>query len=221
MESRVQYLFLALTFFVASATVYAKDDGPLRENDDQTILDVVVDPGIKRNKVDERKIDSENFEVGIYAGVMSIEDFGSNNVYGIRAAFHISEDWFIEGALGQTQASETSWEDLSGNNLLTEEERTLTYYNASLGVNLFPGEVFLGKNRAFNTSYYLIAGIGGTEFANDRFFTYNFGGGFRLAATDWIAFHVDFRNHLFSHNIFGEDKSIQNLETHVGMTLFF
>lgn len=220
MESRIQYLFLACAIF-ASAIAQAKDDSPIRENDDQTILDVVVDPGIKRNKVDERKIDTENFEVGVYAGVMSIEDFGSNNVYGIRAAFHISEDWFIEGVLGETKASESSWETLSRIPRLSEEERKLTYYNASLGVNLFPGEVFLGKNRSFNTSYYLIAGIGGTEFAGDKFFTYNFGGGFRLAATDWIAFHVDFRNHLFSHNIFGEDKSIQNLETHMGMTVFF
>jgi hypothetical protein len=32
---------------------------------------------------------------------------------------------------------------------------------------------------------------------------------------------VDCRNHLFSHSLLGEEKKIQNLESHLGMTIYF
>ncbi|WNO08955.1 outer membrane beta-barrel domain-containing protein [Teredinibacter sp. KSP-S5-2] len=220
MESRFQHILLGLLFSI-SLTAQAAEQAPIRENDDLTVLDEVVEPGIERRRIKEDQIDVENFEIGFYAGVMSVEDFGSNDSYGVRLAYHISEDWFLEGAYGQSTVSETSFEQLTGSNLLSDENRDLEYYNISLGVNLFPGEIFLGKNHSFNTSFYLIAGVGSTEFANDKFFTYNFGGGFRMLITDWIAFHMDARNHLFTHNIFGDDKSIQNLEHHVGLSFYF
>ncbi|PCK07921.1 MAG: outer membrane beta-barrel domain-containing protein [Alteromonadaceae bacterium] len=218
MENRFQRIFLTFVCLICATGVHAQDD---ENTDEQTILDAVIKPDIERRKVNESKIDSENFEIGVYAGVLSVEDFGSNNVNGIRVAYHISEDWFIESTFGQSEIGETSFEALSGTKLLTEEERQLEYFNVSLGVNLFPGEIFLGRNYAFNSSYYLVFGAGNTRFADDEFFTFNFGGGFRLFVTDWLAFRTDFRNHVMTHNIFGEDKSIQNLETHVGLSIFF
>lgn len=227
MESGFQRIFLtrltsvivASSLFLLGAVVtHAQDD---EEQDTRTVLDAVANPDIKRPVIKEDKIDSEKFEIGAYAGVMGIEDFGTNNVSGYRAALHISEDMFIEAMYGETEASETSAEYLGNIVILTPEERELTYYNASFGVNIFPGEVYIGNKRAFNTSYFLIVGVGNTKFADDEFFTYNFGGGFRFFATDWFTLHVDFRNHLFSHNIFTQRKSIQNLEAHMGFSFYF
>ena len=35
---------------------------------------------------------------------MSIEDFGSNVSYGVRLAYHITEGFFVEGTVGQSEA---------------------------------------------------------------------------------------------------------------------
>lgn len=189
--------------------------------DDGGLLGEVVKPDIVRREVDEAIIDSENFEFGLFAGIMSFEDFGSNDVYGLRMAFHITEDWFVEGTYGHSKLQETSYERLSGSApLLTEEQREMSYYNFNLGFNLFPGELYLGK-RAFNTNFYFVLGAGNTLFADNDYFTYNFGGGIRIFFTDWIAMHWDVRNHVMTHAIFGNEKEIQNLETHFGATLFF
>lgn len=223
MESWIQRIFLIGSVVgsigLASTTCLAQDDDA-EFDEEKTILDAIIEPDLERRTVEEDKIDTENFEVGFYSGVMGFEDFGSNNVFGYRLAYHISEDWFLEGAYGITELGETSAESLFNLDLLGDE-REATYYNMSLGVNLFPGEVFLGGKHAFNSDIYLILGAGSTEFAEDEFFTYNFGGGFRLYATDWLAFRLDFRNHIFTHNILGNDKSIQNLEADVGLSLFF
>lgn len=192
-----------------------------QSSDQGKLLGDVVQPDIERREVDEALIDSENFEFGFYAGVMAFEDFGSNDVYGLRLAFHVTEDWFVEANYGFSKLQETSYEQLSGAApILTDDQRDMSYYNLNLGYNLLPGEVYIG-NRAFNSNFYLMFGAGNTLFADEDYFTYNFGGGLRLFLTDWIAMHWDVRNHLMTHARFGKEKEIQNLETHVGLTLFF
>ena len=56
----------------------------------------MISPELERRTITEADIDSEDFEVGAFVGVMSIEDFGSNVVYGARGAYHITEDFFVE-----------------------------------------------------------------------------------------------------------------------------
>ena len=185
------------------------------------LLGDVIQPDIERRDVDESIIDSENFEFGFFAGIMSFEDFGSNDVYGLRLAFHVTEDWFVEANYGLSKLQPSTYEQQPGTiPILTDDQRELSYYNLNLGYNLLPGEVYLG-NLALNSSFYLIFGAGNTLFADNDYFTYNFGGGLRLFATDWIAMHWDVRNHLMTHALFGPEKEIQNLETHIGLTLFF
>ncbi|WP_185234763.1 outer membrane beta-barrel domain-containing protein [Teredinibacter franksiae] len=220
MESRYQRIFLILLALAFVPVAQAQDEEE-SQADGETVLDAVINPDLERRSIDEEKIDNENFEFGIFAGVISVEDFGTNNVYGARAAYHITEDIFLEGVYGSTITTETSYETLSGGTpLLTDDQRQFDYYNLSIGFNLLPGEVFVGKY-SFNTAYYFIGGVGNTAFADNEYFTYNFGGGFRIFMTDWLAFRLDVRNHLFTHNILGDDKPIQNLETHIGTSIFF
>ncbi len=180
----------------------------------------VIDPEVERRKIKEPAIDREDFELGAFAGIMSIEDFGSDLVYGARLAYHVTEGFFVEAAVGQSEAGETSFEILSGGASLLDD-RTLTYYNLSLGYNILPGEVFIGEGRAFNTNLYLIAGLGSTRFADDDRFTVNFGAGYRFLLTDTLALHLDFRDHLFDIDLLGEEKTVHNLEATLGITIFF
>src|SRR5690606_10730503 len=72
----------------------------------------VIDPQVERRDIREPDIDSENFEIGAFAGVMSIEDFGSDVVYGARLSYHIPEGLFVEVTVGQSEAGLTSFEEL-------------------------------------------------------------------------------------------------------------
>ena len=181
---------------------------------------VVREPERKEVKID--RLDSENFELGAFGGVLSIEDFGSDVVYGVRAAYHITEDFFIEGSYANSTLGETSFERLSGGaQLLTDDERDLSYYNMNIGVNILPGEAFVTDRWVFKGGLYLIAGVGSTEFGGDDRFTVNAGLGYRLAATDWLAFRVDVRDHVFRTDLLGESETKHNFELTAGLTAFF
>lgn len=222
MASRICIFLLSNTLTAALASllfavgvVHADD---LIKHDSES----VIEPELQRRTITEADIDSEDFEAGAYAGVMSIEDFGTNLVYGVRAAYHITEDFFVEGAYGRTEANETSYETLSGGaKLLTDSQRRFDYYNISLGYNLFPGEAFIGSGHAFNTAFYVIAGVGNTEFADDSHFTVNAGAGYRFLLTDWMALHADVRDYIFKSDLLGNDKTTNNLEFTGGLTFFF
>jgi outer membrane beta-barrel protein len=182
----------------------------------------IIEPEVERRKIRQTRIDTEDFEVGAYVGILSIEDFESNVVYGARLAYHLTEDFFLEGTVGRTRAGRTSYENLSGSaDLLTDSERDYTYYALSAGWNALPGEIFLGKNRAYPTAFYLVAGIGSTRFAGDDRFTVNGGFGYRILPADWIAVHFDVRDHVYDIDLLGEKKIVNNLEAVLGLSIFF
>ena len=193
-------------------------------SDEPMVIDTeqVVKPQVERRQITEPRIDAEDFEVGIFGGLMSVEDFGANPVFGIRGAYHITEDFFAEVAVGQSKTTKTSYERLSGSaELITNDERLLRYYEFSMGYNLLPGEVFVRGKYAFNTALYLIAGIGSTHFAGSDRFTVSLGSGYRFLATDWLAIHGDVRDHIFDMDLFGDKQITNNIEISLGATFFF
>ena len=182
----------------------------------------VVEPQIDRRNVKPPRIDAENFEVGAFVGTISIEDFGSSMTYGARAAYHFTEDLFAEATVGTAKAGRTSYEDLSGSlELLSDSEREFTYYDASVGWNVLPGEVFFGGRRAMPSSLYLALGAGSTRFAGDDHFTLVAAAGFRLLVTDSFAAHLAVRNQMFESDLLGSNKLTQNLQFSLGLTTFF
>jgi outer membrane beta-barrel protein len=215
MESRIQHFLVAGLLLTPGLAVAATDPGQLD-------LEPLVVREPERREIKVEKIDSENFEVGGFAGVMSVEDFGTNTLYGLRAAYHVTEDLFVEAVYGETELGETSFERLSGNvQILEDDDRDMSYYNLSVGFNVFPGEVFIGRGLAFKGGLYLIGGAGSTDFAGDEHFTVNFGAGYRLAATDWLALRIDVRDHMFETDLLGSEELTHNIEFSGGLTIFF
>lgn len=215
MESQFQRLFLSVLLGLGAVPAL----GAAPEELELEPL-AVQEPERRAVKVDQ--IDSENFEIGVFAGVMNVVDFGSNTLTGVRAAYHITEDVFVEGTYGRTRLGRTSFERLSGSvEILTDDQRDLSFYNLSAGYNVLPGEAFVGKRRAFRGALYLLGGVGSTEFAGDQRFTFNFGVGYRFVASDWLALHVTVRDHVFNTDLLGEEETYHNLEFSGAVTLFF
>jgi outer membrane beta-barrel protein len=206
----------------ATTTSVPASDSSAVPTDDSSANRPIIEPQVERREIKRAKIDTEDFEIGAYFGMLSIEDFESHTVYGGRLAYHLTEDFFIEGTYGISRAGRTSYETLSGSAaLLTDDERDYSYYALSLGWNALPGEVFIGENRAYNSAFYLVAGIGSTTFAGDDRFTVSGGFGYRILPADWIAVHFDVRDHVFDIDLLGEKKIVNNLEAHLGLSVFF
>jgi len=182
----------------------------------------IIEPQVNRREIKVPKIKAKDFEVGAYFGALSIQDFGTNPIYGVRAAYHVSEDIFMEGYLARSKAGTTSLEDVFPTiTVASNAGRRFTYYDLDLGYNVLPGEIFLGRGHAFNSQLYVTVGMGDVKFAEKDQFALNLGVGERLVITDWLALHIDVRDHIFETDLTGRTKNVNNIEATIGLTTFF
>lgn len=181
----------------------------------------VIQPQVDRRVVKLPKFPSKDFELGVFGGTYSTENFGASAIYGARLGYHISEDIFVEAAYGRTQVSDENFRQILPGGIFAQPKETLSYYNLSAGFNILPGEVFLGRNIAKASALYVIGGIGSTRFLEQRKQTINYGLGLRVFLKDWAALQVDFRDHVFSLDLLGRRQNTHNLELSAGITVFF
>ncbi len=177
---------------------------------------------LERRQIDVAEVGARDVSFGVYTGLLSVADFGVDQVSGAQASIHVTEDFFLEGTYARGQLGLTSFELLSGGApILRDDERDLQHYGVNLGWDVLPGEAFLGSWAAVNTSLYVIGGVGSTQFAGDDRFTVTYGVGYRMVAADWLALHIDVRDHLFETDLLGTNKMTHNVEFRTGFTLFF
>ncbi len=242
MESRTRVLLLTRTVVVATLLAFGMSGcaalhwpwwGKKKQKTEQTektdgdeadaATPRVIDPEVERREIKRPKLGAKNFEAGGYYGFISVEDFGTNPVYGLKAAYHVTEDFFFQAEAGRTTLGKTSFELLNpgADPLNLGNARRLTYYSLSLGYNFLPGEVFIGRKLAMNSAFYLTGGIGSTKLAQDQKFSVNFGAGYRVLPTRWLTLSIDVQDRLFKSDIFGASKLTNNLEARIGVTAFY
>lgn len=217
MASRIWRIVLMASLVTTAMPVMAEEPADLTAGEG-----AVLDPRIERRRVKEAAIDAENFEVGGFAGLISLQDFGVSSLVGAQFAYHISEDTFFEATVASAKGEETSFEKLSaGVQLLDDDERDFLAWHFNVAYQILPGEAFMGSRRAFNTGLYLSGGAGSTEFAGDNRFTLNLGVGYRVLLTDWLSARMEVRDYIFEIDTFGEDQVTQNLAWTLGVSGFF
>jgi outer membrane beta-barrel protein len=180
-----------------------------------------VVPQVERRSVRTPAFPSRDFELGAFVGTYATENFGASAVYGLRLGYHITEDWFVEGAYGSTQVSDEAFRQILPGGIFASDTERLGYYHLSAGYNLLPGEVFLGSRQARATAIYLLGGVGSTDFAGQKRQTFHVGFGWRILLGERGALRVDLRDHVFSLDLLGRNQSTQNLEASVGFGMHF
>ncbi len=217
-------VFLVLCGLLLSHTTQAAEDS---QSPEESYLEEppTLAPNVVRLGLKESELDDENFEIGVTYGFISVENFGTHDYLGLRAAWHMTEDLFFEANYGYTKVDETPAETISDLRLFNDSDREFNYYNLSVGFNILPGEVFLGKNRVYNNAFYVIAGAGNLDFLGDSEFALNLGAGLRLIITDSFAVHFTFQDIITDKpqvlNPNGESGSAHNMQYGASITYFF
>jgi len=206
-------LLLPFAFALAPFAAAAAEATPPNEQ--------VIVPQVDRRDVKPPRIPSNDFEIGLYAGTYATQNFGSSLVGGVRAGYHITEDFFVEGAYAQTKISDDFIRQILPGGIFSDPSQTLNYYNLSVGYNILPGEVFFGSGIAKASAGYVVLGVGSTKFASQSYQTFNVGAGLRLFLNNRVALQVDMRDYIYSVDLLGKRQSTQNLEFTGGVTFFF
>ncbi len=180
----------------------------------------VIDAEVERRDVVVPSIDTENFEVGLYAGVLGTEDLQSDAVWGLRAAYHVTEDFFLEAHYARSKVSDEVRREI-GQPFFPEQELDLGAWGVSVGYNFLPGEVFLGGERAWTSTMYLLLGAGNTRFNSENFRTVHVGFGAKVLPTDWLSLRLEARDNIWESDVLGSSRITHNFEFTLGFAVFF
>jgi outer membrane beta-barrel protein len=181
----------------------------------------VVVPEVQRRDVKLPRIPSKDIEVGMLLGTYSTQNFGASMVGGLRLGYHITEDFFVEGAFAQTKVKDDNYRQVLPGGLFPTGTETLKYVTLSAGYNVLPGEIFIGRNNARASQVFLLAGLGSTKFGDQRKQSFNLGVGLKVLLGERTALRVDMRDHIYSLDLLGQRERTQNLELTAGLSYFF
>jgi len=211
-NSPMTRLLLALTCLIVPAAAAAQSP--------EQVPEPVIPAQVERRDVHVPKIKANDIEAGAYLGILSVQGFGTKPSSGLRLGYHVTEDFFLEGTYGRSKVSDESYRRL-GLSLFSSEVIPLTYYNLSIGVNLFPGEVFVGKDWAMTSAVYLVGGVGNVKFNGESHTAYDFGIGIRVLPKDWLSARFEIRDHMFSSDLLGKNELTHNFEMTLGIAAYF
>ncbi|WP_299568115.1 outer membrane beta-barrel domain-containing protein [uncultured Shewanella sp.] len=210
-KSRFTYCLLALGLSFSAGAL-------AQENPNS----VGVKADVERREVLDDVLDTENFEIGLQGGLMSIEDFENSPWISAHLGYHISEHFYVKARYAIAEGGDTSFEKLANTApLLTDEEREMRYYGLNIGYNFLPGEIFFSEDLVFNSVFSFELGGGSTEFAGDEQFTVNLTANYRVFLTDWVAWDLTMSDYIFDTQITGSSKTTHNLTFATGIAVYF
>lgn len=180
----------------------------------------VIQPRVERPEVTVPAINVDDFEVGIAFGLLSIEQFDSNLIAGLRFSYHVTADAFIELGVAASTVSDERYRRF-GLPIFADREEAVLRYDVSVAYAFLPGEVFVSENRALRSSFFAIGGIGVTEFADEEQFTFNVGLGVRVLPAEDFIVRVELRDYLFESDLLGRNELTHNLELAGALSYLF
>lgn len=165
-------------------------------------------------------VDNEFFELGVNTGLINIEDFTSELTVGANVTFKATEDFFLQFNYQRAEAGLSSFEKSQGR-LFSGSDREFKHYDLLLGFNLFQAEFFAREGQPNLSAFYLVGGVGNTDFGGEGSFTYTLGAGYQVAIARKIVLRLDYRDYIYTSNLIAEKKTTHNAGYTFGVGYLF
>jgi outer membrane beta-barrel protein len=213
--SSLAVIAVSLSMSGCSWWPFGKKDTPEPVIAGENMPDQVIDPNIARRDIVVPAIDTEQYEVGAFAGTLATTRDNSLGVFGVRAGMFFTEDFFGEWSFATS---------LGGKNDSTGPESgdpvKVDSFGVSLGYNLLPLELFNGETSVMPAWIYVLGGAAQTSYDDESFVSGHFAIGMRVMPADHWSVRVEIRNELWPASG-DESKGSVNLQYTFGVGYAF
>ena len=181
----------------------------------------IIDPKKEVPVAKSAAIDTEKFELGLFAGFLAVEDFNTNPVWGVSFSYHITPSLMAQLNYGESEVDKATFEDVANANFLSSGDRNFEYYHVLMGYRILRGRSFFGADKKYNSDIYLLSGFGKVDFAGDSNTSIVVGTSYRVVLTDSIVANLDIRGHSVERDFLNDEKRTFNTEYTLGVNFFF
>lgn len=195
---------------------------PLYATEEKTSKPIsIIKPKKKVTKVKSSAIDTENYELGIIYGSLSVEDFSTNPLTGLSMTYHFNSTYMAQLIHTRSEVDKATFEQVIGLNFLREGDRKFKSTQLQVGYQLFHGRSFQGAQKKFNSHIYLTAGVEQVKFAGDSQVGMTVGATYKIVTTDWLTLDLNLRNHFVNRDFLSDNKQTSNIEFSIGVNALF
>lgn len=136
-----------------------------------------IRPQINQQEFKAARIDDENFEVLGYLGAYKFEGFDSRALFGIKAAYHFDNSFFVEIDYGNSSVKGR----IDPLDLATSVDEDIVIYDFGLAYNLLEGQGFWSNNgKAINSNFFIKYAVGKVGIESEKLNSRSLGLGLRL-----------------------------------------
>jgi len=211
---------LSLIFFVGMIHLFTLQTAAAEEQDGNTSV-TIIEPSKKVSRPNSATVDAEDFELGLFYGTLSVEDFATNPVKGIYLNYHITSNLSAQISYASSDVGRATFEDVVGGDFLSEKDEEFSYIQVQAGYQILHGRSFLGAKRRFNSYLYVMGGIESVQFARNDEIGFTFGTRYKLVLTDSLTLNIDLQDHIFEREFIADKKFTNNIEFAIGLNALF
>ncbi len=211
-------IFILLTLTLTAVAQETEAPSPLFDLSGQL---PEIDPEVERRDIIVPKLESLDLELGVVGGVLSVEDFGANYNYGIDATFHLTEDFFLLGALTFSRVTDRTYRKLNLPLFGQANGRDVQSQNVALGWNFLQGEMFWLNSLVVSSSAYILLGGGVITFDQEDYFQWSTGMGMKFLPKEWLSFKAEARFMEYESSLLGYKKYGHNMGLLLGIGVNF
>lgn len=181
--------------------------------------DELADSDVERRPVSVYKVDTEHFQLGAYTGGVSTDQEKELGLYGLRAAYLINEDFFVEA---NYEFSSSLGFDLARSLVGADDAEDVDYtqYGLSAAYNFLPGEVYVGTRYTVPFAAYVLAGVGNADYEDEQNLTYTGALGVTFLPQDWWTIRLEVGNRFWEDDDGGDGYNHNPYGT-LGLGIFF
>jgi len=126
---------------------------------------------------------------------LSVEEFGNSSRSGVRFAYPVAGEVFVEAGYGKSRLGRASLDRPSARfGRFLDGQGRVKHYDLAMGYNLVSGEQLDRDGALVTSALYLIAGVGTVEHGGEETAALSYGMGYRFAAADSLIFHLSLRD---------------------------
>jgi len=211
---------LSLIFFIGTLLLFGLPMAKAEEQEDNGSV-TIIEPSKKVSKPTSATIEAGDFELGVYYGSLSVEDFATNPVQGISLNYHFTSKLSTQISYASSDVGRATFEDVVGGDFLSADDEEFNYIQVQAGYQVLHGRSFLGSKQRFNSYLYLYGGLESVQFARNDEIGFTFGSRYKLVVSENITLNIDLQDHFFEREFIADKKYTNNIEFSIGLNALF
>lgn len=176
----------------------------------------MYEPELPRSTYSASAIASQDIELGLFVGQLSIEAVRNILVTSVKAAYHLTPRYFVELSYDKAFVEDTAYRN-TDNGVVATKYTDYRRYDVSLGMNLVHGEFYINSDRSMPVDLYAQLGTGSSSLDEDYTTTSLTLGG-RTLLDDQTALRANFTQ-LFLDT--GQGEIDNHFQAAVGISVYF